>query len=147
MTIKADIRIKKEKEWLNWIDTNNLATYDLKQKIISIDLNWYKNNKHEIRLKSQFIALEAENPRSLVSNYSGYLTQGISEIKPFTNGIASFQVRYKYEIAPLSYLYLVYSKGGSVYDEDNEKDTSQIFKDPWEEASDEVLSIKYRLKY
>jgi hypothetical protein len=44
-------------------------------------------------------------------------------------------------------LYLVYSKGGSVYDEDNEKDTSQIFKDPWEEASDEVLSIKYRLKY
>ena len=147
LTIKADIRIKKEKEWLNWIDTNNLATYDLKQKIISIDLNWYKNNKHEIRLKSQFIALEAENPRSLVSNYSGYLTQGISEIKPFTNGIASFQVRYKYEIAPLSYLYLVYSKGGSVYDEDNEKDTSQIFKDPWEEASDEVLSIKYRLKY
>ena len=42
---------------------------------------------------------------------------------------------------------MVYSKGGSVYDEDDDKNTSQIFKDPWEEASDEVLSIKLRLKY
>ena len=147
LTIKTEIRIKKEKEWLNWIDQNNLATFDLKQKIISIDLNWYNSSKHEIRLKSQFIALEAENPRSLVSNYAGYLSQGSSEVKPFTNGVASFQVRYKYEIAPLSYLYVVYSKGGSVYDEDDDKNTSQIFKDPWEEASDEVLSIKLRLKY
>lgn len=147
LTIKTEIRIKKEKEWLNWIDQNNLATFDLKQKIISIDLNWYNSSKHEIRLKSQFIALEAENPRSLVSNYAGYLSQGSSEVKPFTNGVASFQVRYKYEIAPLSYLYVVYSKGGSVYDEDDYKNTSQIFKDPWEEASDEVLSIKLRLKY
>ena len=147
LTIKTEIRIKKEKEWLNWIDQNNLATFDLKQKIISIDLNWYNSSKHEIRLKSQFIALEAENPRSLGSNYAGYLSQGSSEVKPFTNGVASFQVRYKYEIAPLSYLYVVYSKGGSVYDEDDDKNTSQIFKDPWEEASDEVLSIKLRLKY
>ena len=147
LTIKTEIRIKKEKEWLNWIDQNNLATFDLKKKIISIDLNWYNSSKHEIRLKSQFIALEAENPRSLVSNYAGYLSQGSSEVKPFTNGVASFQVRYKYEIAPLSYLYVVYSKGGSVYDEDDDKNTSQIFKDPWEEASDEVLSIKLRLKY
>ena len=147
LTIKTEIRIKKEKEWLNWIDQNNLATFDLKQKIISIDVNWYNSSKHEIRLKSQFIALEAENPRSLVSNYAGYLSQGSSEVKPFTNGVASFQVRYKYEIAPLSYLYVVYSKGGSVYDEDDDKNTSQIFKDPWEEASDEVLSIKLRLKY
>ena len=147
LTIKTEIRIKKEKEWLNWIDQNNLATFDLKQKIISIDVNWYNSSKHEIRLKSQFIALEAENPRSLVSNYAGYLSQGSSKVKPFTNGVASFQVRYKYEIAPLSYLYVVYSKGGSVYDEDDDKNTSQIFKDPWEEASDEVLSIKLRLKY
>ena len=147
LTIKTEIRIKKEKEWLNWINQNNLATFDLKQKIISIDVNWYNSSKHEIRLKSQFIALEAENPRSLVSNYAGYLSQGSSEVKPFTNGVASFQVRYKYEIAPLSYLYVVYSKGGSVYDEDDDKNTSQIFKDPWEEASDEVLSIKLRLKY
>ena len=50
LTIKTEIRIKKEKEWLNWIDQNNLATFDLKQKIISIDLNWYNSSKHEICL-------------------------------------------------------------------------------------------------
>jgi hypothetical protein len=70
-------------------------------------------------------------------------------IKPFTQGVVSFQVRYKYEIAPLSYLYLVYSKGGTSYDEDEDEDysKSEIFNQPWNNPSDEVYSIKFRLKY
>jgi hypothetical protein len=147
LRINTQFRIKEEGEWLNWIDNNNLATFDLSQKTISIDLNWIKGDKHEIRLKSQFVALHGDNPRSLVSNTNGYLSQGSQEIKSFTNGVASFQLRYKYEIAPLSYLYLVYSKGGQDYDEDNDRDTSEIFKRPWEDPSDELFSIKFRLKY
>ena len=68
-------------------------------------------------------------------------------IKPFTQGVVSFQVRYKYEIAPLSYLYLVYSKGGTSYDEDEDYSKSEIFNQPWNNPSDEVYSIKFRLKY
>ena len=73
LKINTQFRVRKENEWLNWIDGNNLATYDLQQKTISIDLNWFKDNKHEIRLKSQFVAVEADNPRSLISDFNGYL--------------------------------------------------------------------------
>ena len=81
-------------------------------------MNWYRGIKHEIRLKSQFVALQAKNPRSLVVDDNGYLNQSNKEVNPFSDGITSFQVRYKYEIAPLSYIYLVYTKGGRVF-EDN----------------------------
>ena len=147
MKINTQLRIREESEWLNWIDSNNLATYDLTQKTISIDMNWFKGNKHEIRLKSQFVALEADNPRSLASDINGYLSQSNSEVKSFTKGIASFQLRYKYEIAPLSYLFVVYSKGGDDYEDETDRGTSSILKSPWKNPSDELFSIKFRLKF
>ena len=145
--INTQFRIKEESEWLNWIDSNNLATYNLSQKTISIDMNWFKGNKHEIRLKSQFVALQADNPRSLASDTNGYLRQSNNEVKSFTKGIASFQIRYKYEIAPLSYLFVVYSKGGDDYNDETDRGTSSILKSPWQNPSDELFSIKFRLKF
>ena len=142
-----EFRVREEDEWLNWIKDNELAVYDLTQKIISINANWFKGYKHEIRLKSQFVALEAESPISLISDKAGYLYNHKSIVKPFTDGITSFQVRYKYEIAPLSYIYLVYTKGGRVYDDENERNTSDVFKDPWENPDNEIFSLKFRLKY
>ena len=80
-------------------ENNDLAVYDLSQKIISINMNWYRGSKHEIRLKSQFVALQAKNPRSLIVDQNGYLKNNNKEVSPFSEGITSFQVRYKYEIA------------------------------------------------
>ena len=140
-------RVREEDEWLNWLKDNELATYDLTQNIFSINMNWYKGIKHEIRLKSQFVALEALNPRSLIVDNGGYLLSHNADVKAFSEGITSFQIRYKYEIAPLSYIYLVYTKGGNVYDDENNKDTSEIFRDPWDDPDNEIFSIKFRLKY
>ena len=140
-------RIRKEDEWLIWTEDNKFGLFDSEQDTISIGLNWFRGNKHEIRLKGQFVSLQADNPRSLVSDQKGYLYESDESIKAFTQGVASFQIRYKYEIAPLSYLYLVYSKGGRNYDEDEALSRSEIFEEPWNNPSDEVYSIKFRLKY
>ena len=140
-------RVREEDEWLNWIEGNELAVYDLTQNIISVNANWFRGSRHEIRLKSQFVALKAENPISLISDKAGYLYNHDSDVKPFTDGITSFQVRYKYEIAPLSYIYLVYTKGGRIYDDMNERNTSDVFMDPWKKPDNEIFSLKFRLKY
>ena len=148
LKINAQYRIRKENEWLIWQDNNNLVSYDSKQDTFSLDLNWFRNNKHEIRLKSQFVALKAKNPISIFSDSNGYLYRGSETVSSFNTGVASFQIRYKYELAPLSYLYLVYSKGGRVYEEEEEnKSQSELFRQPWENPNDEVFSIKFRLKY
>ena len=147
LKINLGYRVRKENEWLIWTEDNKFGLYDSEQDTVSIGLNWFSGNKHEIRLKSQFVALQADNPQSLISDSDGYLYDSDDFIKPFTQGVVSFQVRYKYEIAPLSYLYLVYSKGGTSYDEDEDYSKSEIFNQPWNNPSDEVYSIKFRLKY
>ena len=147
LKINLGYRVRKENEWLIWTEDNKFGLYDSEQDTVSIGLNWFSGNKHEIRLKSQFVALQADNPQSLISDNAGYLYESDELIKPFAQGVVSFQVRYKYEIAPLSYLYLVYSKGGTSYDEDEDYSKSEIFNQPWNNPSDEVYSIKFRLKY
>ena len=147
LKINAQYRIRKENEWLIWQDNNNLASYDSRQDTLSFDLNWFRNNKHEIRLKSQFVALKAKNPISIFSDASGYLYKGNNVVNEFNSGVASFQIRYKYELAPLSYLFLVYSKGGRIYEEEDDRSQSELFKEPWKNPSDELFSIKFRLKY
>ena len=147
LKINLQYRVRKENEWLIWTEDNKFGLYDSEQDTVSIGMNWFSGNKHEIRLKSQFVALQADNPQSLISDNGGYLYESDDLIKPFTQGVVSFQVRYKYEIAPLSYLYLVYSKGGTSYDEDEDYSKSEIYNQPWNNPSDEVYSIKFRLKY
>ena len=147
LKINLGYRVRKENEWLIWTEDNKFGLYDSEQNTLSIGLNWFRGIKHEIRLKSQFVALQADNPRSLISDTSGYLYDSDDLVKPFTQGVVSFQLRYKYELAPLSYLYLVYSKGGRNYDDDENLSRSEIFEQPWNNPSDEVYSIKFRLKY
>ena len=147
LKINLQYRVRKENEWLIWSEDNKFGLYDSQQDTVSVGLNWFSGNKHEVRLKSQFVALQADNPRSLVSDKQGYLYDSNESIKPFTQGVVSFQIRYKYEIAPLSYIYLVYSKGGSNFEEDENYSKSEIFNQPWNNPSDEVYSIKFRLKY
>ena len=147
LKINLGYRVRKENEWLIWTEDNKFGLYDSEQNTVSIGLNLFRGNKHEIRLKSQFVALQADNPKSLISDTGGYLYDSNDLIKPFTQGVVSFQIRYKYELAPLSYLYLVYSKGGRNYDEDDSLSRSEIFEQPWNNPSDEVYSIKFRLKY
>ena len=145
--IRTELRIKKEKEWLNWIDSNHLAAYDLNQRIISLNLNWFKGVKHEIRLKSQFVALEAKRPKSLFTDINGVLFENSKKVSSFSSGINSFQIRYKYEIAPLSNIYIVYTRGGEVYEEDDQRSFSDILSDPWDNPDNEIFSLKVRLKF
>ena len=101
LKLSLQYRIRKEDEWLIWTEDNKFGLFDSEQDTISIGLNWFRGNKHEIRLKGQFVSLQADNPRSLVSDQKGYLYESDESIKAFTQGVASFQIRYKYEIAPL----------------------------------------------
>ena len=59
----------------------------------------------------------------------------------------AFQVRYRYEILPLAYLYVVYSKGGRISSDDEEDSLQELYKRPWEDPSDENFTVKLRYRF
>lgn len=110
-------------------------------------MNYFKGDKHELRLKGQFVALNASNPTSLMSNEEGYITFSEQTVNPFNVGEAAFQIRYKYELAPLSNLYIVYSQGGNIFEENVESDSLSIIEDSWNKPSGKIFAIKLRLRF
>ena len=137
----------KEEKWLNWIDSNLLATYDRKQRTSILGLEWYSGSSHELRIKGQFVAFTGRNPIPFYANINGNLSQTDLVLPAITISELAFQVRYRYEFMPLAYLYVVYSKGGRISADDDEDSLGELYQRPWNNPSDENFTIKLRYRF
>ena len=99
-----------ENDWLNWLNDNFFGIYK-KNKTTVASINWFGGDKHELRLKAQMVGFTARDPQSYQSDFDGNLISTDLSLDPFTLSDLAFQVRYRYEILPLAYLYVVYSRG------------------------------------
>jgi hypothetical protein len=91
--------------------------------------------------------IKAEDPIPLISSLSGELSESDYLIDSFYVSENSLQMRYRYEISPLSYLYLVYTRGYSFYDDIDTFNYEDLYQDSWENPSNEVFTLKVRFKF
>ena len=136
-----------ENQWLNWFNDNLLATFHRKQRTSVVEMEWFHNNVHELRIKAQMVAFTGRNPQALLGDLSGNLNPEIVDIAPITISELAFQVRYRYEIMPLSYLYIVYSKGGRVSMQDDEDGLFSLYRRPWKSPEKENFTVKLRYRF
>jgi len=140
-------QLAEEDNWLNWIQDNFFGIYKRKQKTTVASINWFGGDKHELRLKAQMVGFTARNPLPFVSNTIGDLNRVEANIDPFTLSDLAFQVRYRYEILPLAYLYVVYSRGGRIIEFDQENSLKEIYKRPWNEPQADTFTVKVRYRF
>ena len=134
--------------WLNWVQGNLLAIYDeKKQRTTVASLNWFGGDKHELRMKAQMVAFTARNPAAYLGDKYGALNPIEMALPPFTLSDLAFQIRYRYEILPLAYLYVVYSKGGRIVEYDNEDSLGELYKRPWNDPQADTFTVKVRYRF
>ena len=134
--------------WLNWVQGNLLAIYDeKKQRTTVASLNWFGGDKHELRMKAQMVAFTARNPAAYLGDKYGALNPVEMTLPPFTLSDLAFQIRYRYEILPLAYLYVVYSKGGRIVEYDNEDSLGELYKRPWNDPQADTFTVKVRYRF
>jgi hypothetical protein len=137
----------KEDDWLNWIEGNLLGTYEKKQRVTVAGLNWFGGDKHELRVKAQMVAFTARQPKAYLGDLSGYLNPVDVALDPFSLSDLAFQIRYRYEILPLAYLYVVYSKGGRIVEFDREDSLGELYKRPWNNPQADNFTVKVRYRF
>ena len=137
----------EESNWLNWISDNLLATYDKEQRSTTASIQWFEGTKHELRLKAQMVAFTARNPKPYLGDIRGNLNPYTTSLPPITVSQLAFQVRYRYEIQPLAYLYVVYTKGGKVSMYDEEDSLNKLYKRPWNDPQSDNFTIKLRYRF
>jgi hypothetical protein len=99
-------------DWVIWQFDNLIAGFKQREANIEAGMNWTVGTRHELRLRLQSIAIDARLRQGYRVDPSGDPIPTNEAIDDFTVNNLAFQIRYRYEIAPLSYLYVVYGRGG-----------------------------------
>jgi hypothetical protein len=148
VTLGADVNYKKLQEWLIWdFDTAQLAGFDADRFNADIRFDWYPSPKQEVRLKFQWVGTDAQQVQSYQLNSDGNLNLSTSTASDFSQSDTALQIRYRYELAPLSNVFLVYSRGGYFASDDGDMGPGDLIREGWDGIQVESIIAKVRYRF
>ncbi|TXH70904.1 MAG: hypothetical protein E6Q88_08160 [Lysobacteraceae bacterium] len=110
------LELQRNPDWLLWRGGDLLGTFGSEQAFLNAGAVWLIGSKQELRVRLEALGLNAEAKRAWRLAPDGTPVRSAEAIDDFALRNLGFQVRYRYEFAPLSYLYLAYVRGGSSFD-------------------------------
>ena len=91
---------------------NLLASYRANQLSLNGGVQWIISSKQDLRVKLETIALDAHMRQAWRVAADGTPVASDEPVQDFSLRNLGFQIRYRYELAPLSNLYIAYVRGG-----------------------------------
>jgi hypothetical protein len=147
LTLRLDVIPEYSDDWLLWEQDNLFGSYRSSRLDYDFRLDWIPAARHEVRIKWQWIGVDADPRQAYRTDAGGTLVPSTDVIAPFTVSNLGLQVRYRYEIGPQSELFLVYGRGGFDFLRDDDRQLTQLFREMGEvRDSDQFLvKVRYRL--
>lgn len=132
--------------WLIWQQANEIIGYSRKQFLTRLNFNAAIDDKQELSFKFEWLALNATAQASYEVDGDGRLISSQNVLDDFSLSDTAIQLRYRYEIAPLSNIYLVYSRGGSALLAETDSFNS-LFRQGWDERQGDNFLVKVRYQF
>ena len=138
--------VESTPQWMVWQHDNLLGTFREHALEIDAGVNWTIGDRQELRVKLQAIGLDARLRQAWRADIDGTPIPSAEHVDDFSLRNLGFQVRYRYELAPLSDLYVVYSRGGYLFDEFAQDPASQL-RDAFALRDTEQLLVKLSYRF
>jgi hypothetical protein len=133
-------------DWLVWQHDNLIGRFDEHTLQLDAGFDWSIDNRQELRVKLQAIGLDARARGGYRVDGNGRAVASADDIGDFSVRNLGLQVRYRYELAPLSYLYVVYGRGGYAMD-GYARATADVFSNSFALRDDEQLLVKLSYRF
>ena len=117
MSLDFDLDYRQRNGWLVYQGARNFGAYTGSEWQPKMALNWYISPSHQIKLSFQWLGVKAnEEGFYAVPEGGGVLVSAdrILDNHDFTVSRLTAQVRYRWEIAPLTDLFIVYNRGNQL---------------------------------
>ena len=129
-----------------WQRDNLIGSFAKRETDLNAGFNWTLTRRQELRLRLQAVALKAELRQPYRVDTAGNAIASDEPVEDFSVRNLALQIRYRFELAPLSYLYVVYGRGG--YDEEEVADSSgRLLRDSFNLRDDEQLLVKLSYRF
>ncbi|HZY34453.1 MAG TPA: DUF5916 domain-containing protein [Rhodanobacter sp.] len=133
-------------DWLVWQHDNLVGRFDQHTLLLDAGFDWSIDSRQELRLKLQAIGLDARARGGYRVGVNGRAVAGGEPVDDFRVRNLGLQIRYRYELAPLSYLYVVYGRGGYAQDE-FAGNTTDALRNSFALRDDEQLLVKLSYRF
>ena len=148
LSFNAGLELSHNEDWLLWRGDNLLGTYRSDLAYLAAGATWLIDPKQELRVRLEAIGLDAQALQAwrVVDRRAVASDEAIPDFAVRNLG---FQIRYRYELAPLSYLYIAYVRGGSLYQQavDSPFGVGSEFRDAFDLRDSEQLLVKLSYRF
>lgn len=150
-TLNVRMNYRERHGWLLHQSGRDFTTFRAKQWGPGITADYFLTAKQQVRAGLQWVGIRAKER----DFFQVPLTPGdlVSVAKPpgpsdsFGLSIMSFQVRYRWEIAPLSDLFVVYTRLADKGMALGTKDFRDVFSEGWTNPIGDVFVVKLRYRF
>ena len=151
ISLGLNVNFMNRNGWLLHQGDRNMTTFQAKQFSPSMDAEYFISAKQLLKVSLQWIGIKAREDRFyLTADHTGSLIEVDKPPGPsddFSVSRLSFQARYRWEIAPLSDLFVVYTRLADRGDQLLDQDFGEVFENAWNEpiANLFIVKVRYRL--
>ncbi|MEM1434226.1 MAG: DUF5916 domain-containing protein [Pseudomonadota bacterium] len=149
------LRYDDRSSWLLHQDDDLFATFDAEQWLPNFALEYFISARQQLRMSMQWVGVRAresgfywipEQPGALLP--AGKPTgSGARSSYNFSVSQYTFQARYRWEFAPLSDVFLVYTRQANLGAALGTDSFSDVFDNGWHEPLADVLVFKIRYRF
>lgn len=134
--------------WVLWQGEQNFTSFESREWRPNLNLNYFLSAKQQLRFSAQWIGIKAEEDNFYtIPADNGNLTEiekppGASDDFAISN--LAVQLRYRWEMAPLSELFVVYTLNGNQFAIDDS--FTDLLTGAYQDPNNEQLVVKLRYR-
>ncbi len=155
LSLEFDVRYTDSDGWLLHQNDDLFATFETEQWMPRFSLEYFINARQQFRIALQWVGIRAQEDEFYrVPARPGHLVPTVKPTGPgfrdsydFSVSQYSLQLRYRWEIAPLSDIFLVYTRQADLSAALGEDGFNDIFETAWRDPLADVFVFKIRYRF
>ena len=147
VNLDVGVSVDDSPDALIWDHGNQVGRYRMRTAVVGSTFNWDMSARSDLRIKLEAVGLKAAGREWIDVLPNGGYAALPGGPESFRLNQMGFQLRYRYELAPLSNLYVVYGRGGYSQFNDESNDHWSMLRDSRRLHNDEQLVVKVSYRF
>ena len=152
LSFDFDITYKQRNGWLLHTGERNFATFKARDAQPRVSVDYFLTARQQLRFFMQWAGVKAQAQRHYQTppSHGALLPRTLAPgaaTEDFSLSRLTAQLRYRWEIGPLSDLFVVYTRGSHFAHDDGTEGFSRLFADALDEPIIDFLVVKLRYRF
>ncbi|MDE0444067.1 MAG: DUF5916 domain-containing protein, partial [Gammaproteobacteria bacterium] len=133
--------------WVLWQTGRHFEAFETEQWSPRLRFDAFFTSRQQLRIQAEWTGLKSHGTKRLAIDPDGDLVPSAIGRRRFAISRTTVQVRYRWQIAPLSDLFVVYNRNASLFESSTDRSFRDLLDDAFGEPQREALLVKLRYRF